>query len=287
MPDPCDISCLVPPFPYVPTLGPVHPDALTTHLWDEVMESNGTGTFLPHDKDARWGGTKRETVLADAIRRDGETITIPTLTARGRGVVKVHHYGPIPDVDRALEEAGKLAAEHGAGSARVLWFSTDADSRWHSCRIQLKTFAGNEPYPHGRVGSLDAEALTVQDTFDSFADTLKEDGFAFLAERMRTTGLDGPLLVAVAEGRVVGAIGPMAILPDSLGVPRLLPQYFGVLPEARGHGHGRALWRAAMHWGSENGAAYQLLQTETDGASDHLCRSEGLTSLGFVFTASL
>lgn len=287
MPDPRDTSRLVLPFPYVPTLGPVHPDALTSHLWDEVMEANGTGRFLPHDKDARWGGTKNEAVLAGAIRTDGQTITIPTLSTRGRDVVKVHHYGHTPNVDQALEEAGKLAAEHGAGTARVLWFSTEADTRWHSCRIQLKTFTGDEPHAHGRVGSLDAEALAVQNTFASFANALKEDGFVFLAERMHTTGLDGPLLVAVAEGRVVGAIGPMAIRPDSLGVPRLLPQYFGVLPEARGHGHGRALWRAAMRWGQQNGAAYQLLQTETDGASDHLCRSEGLTSLGFVFTVTL
>jgi GNAT superfamily N-acetyltransferase len=287
MPDSRDASRLVLPFPYVPTLGPVHPDALTAHLWDEVMRANGTGAFLPHDKDARWGGTKTESVLTQAIRGDEEAITIPTLIRRGRGVLKVHHYGRAPDVEKALDEAGKLAAEHGAAAARVLWFSQEPDTRWHSCRIQLKTFTGNEPHAHGRVGSLDAEALSVQGTFDAFADTLKEDGFAFLAERMRTTGLDGPLLVAVAEGRVVGAIGPMAIRTDSIGRRRLLPQYFGVLPEARGHGHGRALWRAAMRWGQEAGAAYQLLQTETDGASDHLCRSEGLISLGFVFTVTL
>ncbi|ADH70834.1 MULTISPECIES: GNAT family N-acetyltransferase [Nocardiopsis] len=287
MPGPGDNSCLVLPFPYVPTLGPVHPDALTARLWDEVMEVNGTGSFLAHDKDARWGGTKNETVLADAIRNEGETVTVPTLTTRGRGVVKVHHYGPTPDVAQALEEAGKLAAAYDAGAARVLWFSTEADTRWHSCRVQLKTFTGNEPYTHGEVESLHTETPAVQDTFAVFAQALKGDGFSFLAEQMRTTGLDGPLLVAVSEGRVVGAIGPMAIRQDSIGVPRLLPQYFGVLPEVRGHGHGRALWRAAMGWGQENGAVYQLLQTETGGASDHLCRSEGLTSLGFVFTASL
>lgn len=45
------------------------------------------------------------------------------------------------------------------------------------------------------------------------------------------------------------------------------------------------LWRAATHWGQVNGAAYQLLQTEIGGASDRLCRAEGLTSLGFT-TAS-
>lgn len=35
--------------------------------------------------------------------------------------------------------------------------------------------------------------------------------------------------------------------------------------------------------GQANGAAYQLLQTEVGGASDRLCQSEGLTSLGFAY----
>ncbi|MGW6521347.1 GNAT family N-acetyltransferase [Streptomyces sp. NPDC054962] len=53
-------------------------------------------------------------------------------------------------------------------------------------------------------------------------------------------------------------------------------------PAHRGLGYGRALWRAAMHWGYRHGAAYQLLQTEVGGASDRLCAGEGLTSLGIV-----
>ncbi|MFE4601114.1 GNAT family N-acetyltransferase [Kitasatospora indigofera] len=36
-------------------------------------------------------------------------------------------------------------------------------------------------------------------------------------------------------------------MPDPAGRTRLLPQYFGVLPDHRGHGHGWALWQAAMH----------------------------------------
>jgi GNAT superfamily N-acetyltransferase len=74
----------------------------------------------------------------------------------------------------------------------------------------------------------------------------------------------------------------MEIRPDAIGRPQLMPQYFGVLPEHRGRGLGRALWRSAMRWGHDHGAAYQLLQTEVGGASDTLCRTEGLQSLGFV-----
>ncbi|WP_318552124.1 GNAT family N-acetyltransferase [Kitasatospora fiedleri] len=100
------------------------------------------------------------------------------------------------------------------------------------------------------------------------------------------TGTVGPVLVAVAGSRVIGAIGPMETLPDPVGRTRLLPQYFGVLPDHRGHGHGRALWRAAMHWGHTHSADYQLLQTEIGGPSDTLCRSEGLTDLGLVRTVT-
>ena len=60
------------------------------------------------------------------------------------------------------------------------------------------------------------------------------------------------------------------------------PQYFGVLPGFRRLGLGRLLWRAAMDWGAAHGAAYQILNTVVDGASDHLCRDEGLTDLGII-----
>jgi hypothetical protein len=42
-----------------------------------------------------------------------------------------------------------------------------------------------------------------------------------------------------------------------------------------------------MHWGQQHQAAYQLLQTEAGGASDRLCRSEGLTDLGLACTSTL
>jgi hypothetical protein len=47
-------------------------------------------------------------------------------------------------------------------------------------------------------------------------------------------------------------------MPDSSGITRLLPQYFGVLPEHRGLG--RSLWRAAMHWGQQHQAREYVAQ---------------------------
>ncbi|MBV9163220.1 MAG: GNAT family N-acetyltransferase, partial [Pseudonocardiales bacterium] len=39
-------------------------------------------------------------------------------------------------------------------------------------------------------------------------------------------------------------------------------------PRYRRRGHGRALWRAAMAWGAENGAKYKVLQAASGSVSE-------------------
>jgi len=276
--------------PYVPTLGAVHPRALTAQLLDDVLDTSGTGAFLPHDKDQRWATSKDEMILIEDIVHTPRQTVIPTLNRRGHGVVKVHYYGTAaPDLQALTEAAGKLSAECGTETARVLWFHPPGDPPARAepggVRVLLKTFDAPEP-PIPAVRDLCEAPEAVRATFPAFAEALASDGFAFLHQQMQAGNVHGPVLVAVDDGRVVGAIGPMQTMPDPTGASRLLPQYFGVLPEARGRGHGRTLWRAAMHWGAVNGAGYQLLQTEIGGASERLCLAEGLHTLGFVFSRS-
>ncbi|MFF2041004.1 GNAT family N-acetyltransferase [Kitasatospora sp. NPDC058170] len=261
--------------PYLPTLGPLHPDALSADLLADVLAIAGTGRFLPHDKDRRWSERKDEHLLDD-VHQDEHRILIPTLT--GRGVLRVHLYGAPEHRPEAMETAAKLAAAHDAASARVIWFQAVPDPVAASTRVQLRTF--DQPaLPVGGIEHLDTLPDPVRATFGAFAEKLAGEGFAFLHSRIDSVG---PVLTAVRDDRVVGAIGPMETMPDPIGRARLLPQYFGVLPEYRGLGLGRRLWRAAMHWGHANGADYQLLQTTAGGASDRLCQAEGLTDLGFV-----
>ncbi|MGW9435738.1 GNAT family N-acetyltransferase [Streptomyces sp. NPDC055607] len=272
--------------PIVPTLGPVHPDALTVGLFEDVLRAAGTGDFLPYDKDRRWGGEKDEKVLREDMIHRPERTLIPTLTRRGRGTVKVFAYGLRDSVvEEAAELAVKLAAVHDVVNARVVRPLGPGTAHPQGTRIQMKDFAaGPCPDPGGSVRPVTAWPTAVQETFALFAEAMTGDGLAFLHTRMQV-GRCGPVLAAAVEERIVGAIGPMEVLPDAIGRPRLMPQYFAVLPEVRGQGLGRVLWRAAMHWGQSHGAAYQLLQTEVDGPSDRLCQAEGLTSLGFSRTA--
>ncbi|MGW3556762.1 GNAT family N-acetyltransferase [Streptomyces sp. NPDC000963] len=272
--------------PIVPTLGPVHPDALTVGLFEDVLRAAGTGDFLPYDKDRRWGGEKDEKVLREDMIHRPERTLVPTLTRRGRGTVKVFAYGLRDSVvAEAAELAVKLAAVHDVAGARVVRPLGPGIAHPQGTRIQMKDFAaGPCPDPGGPVRPVTAWPTAVQETFAPFAEAMTGDGLAFLHTRMRV-GRSGPVLAAAVEERIVGAIGPMEVLPDAIGRPQLMPQYFAVLPEARGQGLGRVLWRAAMHWGQSHGAAYQLLQTEVDGPSDRLCQAEGLISLGFSHTA--
>ncbi|MFJ7238349.1 GNAT family N-acetyltransferase [Streptomyces olivaceus] len=275
------------PVPYVPTLGPARWGDPLFELLEAVVDVAGTGRFLPHDKDRRWGDTKTERVLA-AIEHGQEQTLIPTLVERGRGVVKVHVYGAAPDsLTAGADLARKLAAAHGAARARIVWFldADQPDVYAQGTRVQLKDFTDGPGHPPG-VPIQEHKEPAEGAGFGAFAAAMAEDGFAFLHAQMQA-GTVGPVLTVLHDGMVVGAIGPMETMPDVQGDARLLPQYFGVLPQCRGRGYGRALWRAAMHWGQQHGAAYQLLQTEVGGASDRLCRAEGLSSLGFVNQADV
>ncbi|NUV77214.1 GNAT family N-acetyltransferase [Streptomyces fungicidicus] len=270
--------------PIVPTLGPIHPDALTVSVFEDILRAADTGDFLPYDKDWRWGGEKDEKVLREDVVHQPEHTLIPTLSRRGRGTVKVFAYG-LRDtvVDEAAELAEKLASTHDVAGARVVRPLGPETAHPRGTRIQLKDFTARPcPAPDGPLRPVTAWSAAVQETFAPFAEAMAGDGLAFLHAQMQA-GRCGPVLAAAVEDRIVGAIGPIEIQPDAIGRSQLMPQYFAVLPEIRGQGLGRVLWRAAMHWGQSHGAAYQLLQTEIGGPSDRLCQAEGLISLGFTY----
>jgi len=274
--------------PYVPTLGPIHPEEIATDLWLDVLKINGTGEFLPYDKDRVWNDTKTSRILTEAITETDSYLLVPVLETRGHGRIDLHVYGDLDaGLSAASEPAAKLAADNGTEAARLCWFGHEPDDRAnHTVRIQLAEFDwdADEPEIVWPVEPLTKQPPGVQSNFEDFASGAGE-GFPFLAARRREGIDDGPILTVRQMAHLVGAIGPMRTQTDSRGHKRLLGQYFAVLPEHRGQGYGRDLWRAAMRWGQQHQADYQLLQTKFDSPSDQLCRSEGLESLGFLHSA--
>lgn len=273
--------------PYVPTLGPVHPDCATADLFEAVF-TTPPGTFLPYDKDQRWFTTKDEMVLVEQIQHSVEQTTIATLNRRGGGRITAYHYAQQPpDMVTAAEATQKLVAEHGVEAGRVVWFQHSTPHADTKCsRVLLSSTTTPGAAPKGPVVDLHDCPPEVQADFTEFAPKAG-DGMAYLGRLWAEGAVHDPVLVAVAGQRVVGAIGPMQTFPTPNGERQLLPQYFAVLPEHRRAGHGRVLWRAAQQWGNHHGAAYQLLQAVPNSPADHLYRSEGVRLLGVVCTATV
>jgi GNAT superfamily N-acetyltransferase len=279
--------------PYLPILGPAHPDQFTAELFIDVfaniLTASRSGTALPFDKDRRWSPRKTDSVLVDEIVHGPDQTIIPTLSRRGQGTVKTFYYGHGPDLDDLRATTRRCCETYGAAVGRVVWFETAETAEMDRTRVLLKEFAHNDQSDNRTggpvVGELDDCEPKIAATFGFFAREMVDHGFEFLQQR-REASQPGPILVTQDNGVIVGVIGPLTILPDRAGVRMLLPQYFGVLPGYRGGGHGRALWRAVQRWGVRHQARYQLLQARVGSASEQLFLAEGLRSLGFVATVA-
>jgi GNAT superfamily N-acetyltransferase len=276
--------------PYVPTLGPVHPHCLTASLLADVLAVAGTGRFLPYDKHRRWAGRKDEHVLTRDIAQQPGLVLIPAYSTR-RQRLRVHLYSQDPHsaAEQAVQLSRRLKREHQAAKGQVTWFlppGTDPTPDTTCTRVYLRAFSPDHPAPNPAPGIVPLDDLPreARATFGAFAEQMSDHGFAFLHARIREHPM-GPVLTVLRDSKIAGAIGPMETETDSKGLTVLLPQYFGVLPEHRGHGLGRQLWRAAMHWGQQHHARYQLLQAQADSPADSLYHSERLTSLGLICTS--
>ena len=254
--------------PYVPTLGAVNPGVLSAGMFEAIVAVAGTGRFLPYDKDRRWWASKDEQVIVEGIIHAPGLTVIPTLATRGRAALKIHYYArSAPDLDQARYWCRTWCAAYGAGTSRVIWFQ-DSPAGAHT-RVMVKTYTSRDRHSDDNTVT-DLAHCEAAGTFPAFARQLSADGFAFLLERMTAGLIDGPVLVAVDDHQIVGAVGPLSTLTDAIGQRTVPPQYFAVHPGYRHRGHGRALWRAAAAWGQQNKAIYKVLQARTGTAAERL-----------------
>jgi GNAT superfamily N-acetyltransferase len=271
--------------PYVPTLGPVPPEALSASIFDAIVSVAGTGRFLSYDKDRRWFETKDEHVLVQDIIHRREFTIIPTRLTRGRGLLKIHYYGRRkPDVDRIADWSRTWCATHGAGAGRLIWF--DNNPQGARTRLLHKTFTERDR-SHRASSVMNLADCPQHSTFSAFAEEIGPEGFTFLHQRMQAGINDGPVLVTVDGDRIVGALGPLSTMTDPTGAVIQPSQYFAVHPDYRDRGHGRAVWRAWMAWGRANGAEHKILQASSGTAAEALYLSESLATLGFTHTVDL
>lgn len=257
----------------LPILGPVHvpPDGDVRPVLRDILTLT-PGRFLPYDKNARWLPEPRETLLPGDIESYDDGLLLPTVRWHGRRTVHV--------ASRAPSE-GLIARARDMGAATIrATVPLGPDATEHLVFLKRLTDLPDAADP--AVVPFSTLTPSVQGTFAALAADPSLDGFSFLLDALGTS--QGETLCALAGGTIIGAMGPLSVVPDPWGVPWLLPAYFGVLASARRHGVGAGLWRAAMRWGVEHGARYALLQNTAGTPATAFYLREGLTCARTTWT---
>lgn len=251
--------------PFLPVLGPVHPDEMRSELLRAIYDSSQQNKLLPYDKATRWRDLPDERIVENGITATSSGQVIITETKLG---ARQYIYGDAPWV---LDPEAITFTFSESPIAREVNEACTA--------IFLDSYkSGDEQFTDEHI----VEAHILSSDLRVQVGNIGEPGLKMLVERDLVTSQIEPTLIYVKNGRVLGAIGPCTILKDSRGVKRLLPCYFGVLPSARRQGVGSALWRAVRAWASKQGAHYKIFQAEQGSPAEAFYRDQNLKCLGYV-----
>jgi hypothetical protein len=236
--------------PYVPTLGPVEPGVLSAKLFNAVVDVADTGLFLPYDKDRRWSRMKDERVIVNEIIHEPDRTVIPTLSTRGRSLMKIYYYGnSTPRLSETTEWSRTWCATSGVAAGRVIWFQSTSDGA--RTRLMLKRFADQDKHHYGRVMNL--EDCDVADTFPAFAEELGADGFAFLYSGSRPNSQMVRFSSRSTTGASSGQSAPWESCSTPPGRERSRPSTSPCIPtigtEAMAGLCGERRWRGARRTG--------------------------------------
>lgn len=251
--------------PYLPTLGPVHPDCIGTPLLEDIESVRGSHQPLPYDKDIRWSAVKQE-VLIGWYASDGCAYA---LTKKGQNN---HAYLYGTATRQLLNELRAKAARivhftPGLGGAQLTIFVQEfASSHQHEADPHIRPLSALNDAQRASIAKLYAEPANAGFKVIDTSDALE------------------PFLMYVVGDEVLGGIGPFTVLPDKNGTPMLLPHYFGVHSDHRKQGIGTTLWRAHAAFAAQLGVQYMLFQSEPHNAAFYA--GLGMRPLGDLWVVS-
>lgn len=267
--------------PFVPTLGVVHPCALSASVAG-ILNFAHEGEFLPYDKEKRWGGVKRERLLKEHMFQNENCTIIPA--SHNNTLIRLYCYGA---ANALGEQRDRLKKFYPDAKFQAVLFGTDEGFKSDSI-----VFLANKGFhaPSAKMDVVPLKSLPphIAKTIGILAkDDADNSGFQFLQERLAQGYNNGEFFVAVENNTISGAVGPLQTMTDAAGQLTRYPVYFGVLKNTRGKGLGTALWSAAINWAEKEGIQHIILQARTDSPAEHFYRRMGLKALGGVARINL
>lgn len=128
----------------------------------------------------------------------------------------------------------------------------------------------------------------IKKTFSKLGQVDDTAGFVFLwNEYLKKEKKIRPIICALKDNRIVGAIGPLTICIDYFGNKFLQPPFFGVLKAYKRSGFGKKLWLSASDYAAQNGAKYTLVQNTPNSPAGKFYENQGLEVGCKVYSCSL
>lgn len=280
---------------YIPILGPVHySNSLIKKFLFDVLRNSRTNRFLSYDGNKRWFPKKTEKIILSAIMANNQEIYIPVKDSF-RNVLKIFYYSNNFVNDIVIKKAQKIykaikIAQKFDNSYLYCFKKPTVKIKFACHNIYLKNIISNDNLIKLSKGINYYNELPkkIQLTFRHIGNEPDLQGFDFLWKEfiVKNKKLNS-IICATSKERIVGAIGPLDVIPDTWGVPFLLPPYFGVVKTSRRMGVGKKLWKAAMSFAYKEGAKYTLVQSISNSAAVRFYKKQRLSNMGKIYSCLL
>ncbi len=279
---------------YLPILGPTYSMGSVDGLLFDILNNSAEEKFLAYDKNRRWLKSKAEKIILAEIVVNDDLLFVPVINTISKNILKIFCYGHKPLNDGSIEFINQIVDKikpiENFGQCIVYSFVKPWDINQYRCHnIYVKKIAGNDKLTHDLDDVKYYQDLpqTIQQTFSNLKADSDLDGFDFLWDRyLFHQRVVSPILCAVKDKMVVGAIGPLDVFNDFYNIQFLLPPYFGVSNNFRGLGYGQKLWQQAMSWAYTSGAQYLLVQNESNSPAAKFYEKQDLIVGGRVYSFS-
>jgi hypothetical protein len=226
---------------YVPILGPVYASGNSIQkLLSDVLNNSQTDNFLPYDKNKRWNKNKTERILLEEIIYNDKELYIPVKDTF-KNILKIFYYSNNSFNDIATTKIKKIYTKtktfQGSDSLHLYCFKEPKAKTKFTCQnVYLKNITSKDNlfrFPE-EINYYDDLHDKVQLTFSDLKKKPELEGFGFLWKKFIAKNKKlSPIICAVLENKIVGAIGPLDIAKDTWNTSFLFPPYFGVVKKMR------------------------------------------------------
>jgi GNAT superfamily N-acetyltransferase len=280
---------------YAPILGPVYVSGKNKEkLLFDILRNSGSGEFLDYDKNKRWFKDKPEKILISLVANIDNGIFLTTRDDFLK-VIKIYFYSDCQPNENHLKEVKQIAQkankETGYFKLKLFYFQKQGFTYpfdIHNIYLKQITSKDRDTTKYEDLGFYENLTQQQKKSFSDLGKEAEQDGFGFLwQEYLRKNIKLNPIICAVRDDQVIGAIGPLDMSVDIYGITFLHPPYFGVLKQSQRSGIGTKLWRSAIDYAFWKGARYTIVQNTPDSPAAKFYDNTGLEIGTQIYSSSM